>query len=139
MTPPGFYLSAVIFVQPARDALSSAFPLPQEPPERPERGLALGDMVLDPLGVLLCRFHRNAQREQYIDHQPVACPHPLRQALPGLAEEHPAIRLGDCQPFPLQRWLIVLIAVACDTPSRRAISVGRASPSLASRSEISST
>ena len=90
------------------------------------------------LGIRLGRLGRNPERAQDIDHQAVAHPHAVGQRLALLGQKYPPIRACGRQPGAFQRE-IVFTAVACDTPSRRAISVGRASPAPVSRSAISST
>ena len=85
------------------------------------------DMMLDAFGVGLRRFGRHAERAENIDHQPVADAHAVGERLALLGQEHAAIRPRRCQPGALEA-RIVLIAVAWDTPRRRAMSVGRASP-----------
>ena len=93
--------------------------------------------MLDPFGVGLCRLGRHAERAEQVDDEPVADAHAVGQRLSLLGEEDPRYGRAVAKPARLRRE-IVFTAVAWETPSRRAMSVGRASPSPASRSAISS-
>ena len=74
-------------------------------------------------------FGRHAERAQHIDDEPVAHAHAIGQRVCLSRSGIPRDR-GAPSPDPARlRREMVLIAVACDTPSRRAMSVGRASPS----------
>ena len=122
---------------PASQTGHSASPLPaQEAGECGQGGV--GHMVLDALRILLRRFRRNADGEQQVHHDAVPRAHTLCQLSPASVRNTPRYGLAIASPSRFNR-PIVLIAVACETPRRRAMSVGRASPPLASRSEISST
>ena len=102
------------------------------------RQAGIGHVVLDAFRILFGGLDRNADRQQQIDHDAVPCPDAVGQLLPASVRNTPRYGLAMARPSRFNR-PIVLIAVACETPSRRAMSVGRASPPFASRSEISST
>ena len=93
-------------------------------------------MVFDALGVLLRGFGGHAHGAEQVHHQPVAGFDPRGQGFAFRGKEYAAIGAGGGEPFA--RRAMVLMAVAWETPRRRAMSVGRASPELASRSAISS-
>ena len=123
-------------LRPLRRPRSASGTPTKEPSERGQGDVR--HVVLDPLGVLLGRFGWDADGQQQVHHQAVAGAHTIGQPFAGLGQEHAAIRLGDRQPLPLQA-ADRLDGGGVRTPRRRAMSVGRASPLLASRSEISST
>ena len=97
--------------------------------------------MLDAFGIGLGGFARHAEREQWI--------RPLWLPLPGAGER--GLELVVALPVPAgsyhavsriwvgPRDVLEKMAVGCETPSRRAMSVARASPVDSIRSAINST
>ena len=96
------------------------------------------NVVLDPLRIRLGGLCRHPDGAQHVNHEPVPGTHPMRQLRAGFVKKTPRYGREVAMPARLSR-AMVLMAVASDTPKRRAMSVGRASPALANRSSISST
>ena len=83
--------------------------------------------MLNALGIALGGFLGNAQRQQDIHHQTVTCADALGEGLSLFSQEHAAIGRAVTRSSRFSR-AMVSMAVGCDTPSLRAMSVGRASP-----------
>jgi DNA-binding transcriptional LysR family regulator len=72
----------------------------QEAGKSLERGI--GDVMLDAFGVGLCRLRGYPERDQHVDHEPVASTHPSRQLMTALGQEHAAIGAGGGDALALE-------------------------------------
>ena len=82
-----------------RQASSRLRPV-QETGEGLEGGV--GDMVLDAFGIGLGGLRGDPERDQHVDHQAVARPHPGGELVAALGQEHPAIGTGGGDPLALE-------------------------------------
>ena len=94
--------------------------------------------MLDAFGIGLGGFYWHSYRAKNVDNEPMTSADFCASASPFSVKNTPRYGRAVANPVRFKRET-VLIAVAWETPSRRAMSVGRASPSLASRSAINST